>query len=719
MARTGGAVLAMLLLIPVLPLVQAQDGGDAGDAGPREMATDATDDVVVVTQEGTSQPDPLTVRPSVDLTAFTMEERATDFVWVLSVTELGADQDSASLQNRYWIDFIEGDDHWRIEVDMNPDSLLAFGQVRQRDPANGNFVIVAGFEPEVDPDAATITAVVEREVFRDENGAPPFPGKTFTDFNVQAYGERIFADGFNINDQQVDGAYLMDRMPDDGVADEEWPIVFGVEQTGHAFLQSHEPYRFSNGEATTFVFDIQAVNLGQEPDRFELSFSSAPADWDVRTPQSTINVEANETVEVPVVVRTVFSHDHGRTQTILMEAQSVSDPASVGRIEFGIHYPEIPQPTGHHDEIWFHSEDFSDSTLGAFGTVFGTAFGQEGDARLFMNAAEDPESDDGVAVQGNRCGFSQNTSGVAITFCWTIELEPGLKLGIDMDMEDIGTIQVPISTVLPMPAATLEGNLEYLAPPEEDEFFFFREGTPVARIEAAPPEDIDAATSRTLSADIVPLEEGDYIEYAPNAGLRLQLRLRTERPDNPLFGPGDLPAVEPGATARLPLDEYEDPVDDVFGGGGAVELFTDEPEKFVNPGEVRLYEVALNNNGPLEDAFKIDLAGSNIEWAQVLTGNTMTISAGDQATVNVAVQAPDGTPDGERADLILEAASATDPNTRALLRLLTTVDTTEDHPDDSEAAEGIAPPAEDTPGLPLIAGVLVLAAAAMVRRRRL
>jgi hypothetical protein len=67
----------------------------------------------------------------------------------------------------------------------------------------------------------------------------------------------------------------------------------------------------------------------------------------------------------------------------------------------------------------------------------------------------------------------------------------------------------------------------------------------------------------------------------------------------------------------------------------------------------------------------------------------------------------------------LHAVKTDDPNVRSLIRLLATVDTSQDHPDEADQVEGLSDSltGKDAPALPWV-GTLAALAFIAIRRRR-
>jgi len=719
--RAGGllrAAVAALMIGVLLPGVQAQEPGSIGVL--EDPAEDASFQAM-----GQSQPAPAAVAAAVDLVGLTVTEDEPGFLFTLAVRELPQDTSSGEVLTRYGVTFRHHDVEYRVRVERQvlPGSAPAsFTRLERYDPGQGTWFTTTVLSATEDPSAASLSVHVPREILLDASGAEPYPGRALESFWALSMGVLRFAD-IDIMGTRAD-ATVQDRMPDTGEGAVPVPVVFGIAQTGHARLESLEPFRASNGEATTFVFTVTARNIGQEEGRFDLAAPQVPSGWDVRTP-GTITLPAGGSQDVPVVVRTPFAHAHGSRAAFVLEMTSQADPGSVGRIELGVYYPAIPQPAGHHDTLYLHSIDYGEDPLGlAFATVFGTVFGQDAQHVAYMNAAEEDGVDAGTPVGGRHCGMSTGGNDtVTSEYCWTIPLSPGLQMGLDFDLTRTGSITVPIGSVLPLPAARIHGEVYYLAPLEEGEFDFGRfnrETTVLATIETSEAQEVGVDGEAVFEADIVPTPEGDLIPYQRGGVLALDLVLATARPDNFFLGPRVYPELRPGGTLDLPLLEYEDPVDEAFALAGDIVLeAVGEQEKAVNPDKTVVFEAMLRNEGGLEDTFRLALVGSNQAWGRIVGPEKVAVAAGEESLVTVAVTVPPDAVHGDRADLVLEAAGSHSIDARALLRLVAKVDTETDLPDEAEAVLAVeAAHAKDTPGPALALAALAILGLAARRRQR-
>lgn len=710
---TAARPLLLLALLLVAPAAAGQ-GDMAATAGPPvTILEDPSGDVRAVVQ-GQEQTLDGSVRPSVDFTAIDIGESPLNLEFRLRIASFEDLGHEAENGRAYRLQFDHGDRSYYVEM-ANAEGVRGFYLRADLYSRQGTTV---GWIEQVDAERLDANNAfvlrVPRELIPTGLGAPPSLGTVLT--NISAYSSvvaslrhPIYAEGVEIGP-----FWAGDDIPDSGVG--AYAVRLGLGQTGHIHLTSDEPFRSSNGEASTFIFSVRAANRGMENDQFAIKVVGAPSGWDVRGPSERITIPASETIEFPVTVRTQFAHEHGAARSFVLELHSLTDPGAVGRVELGIRYPAVPQPAGHHSTLVFHSWDSAedDAFAGVFAQAFGLVFvGADLSKAAFMNTDAEAGNDDHIPVDGGRCAAGLGgTVIVNVTYCWRIRLSPALELGLDFDMNALGTIQVPIGALVPSQGAHVEGYIRVRAPPA-GEFEFDRAATTVAWIQPVGDVPIGPAGDVRLEGVVVPAPGGDYVPYLKGSDLELLLNVTLDRPDNFYLGPGDAPKLLPGGWMDLPLVEYEDRVQQTFGAGGLLRLTADSAQqRLANPGSTAVYNITIHNDGPVEDAFRLDVAGSHADWASIMTGDAVTVGAGSKQRIVVAVQVPGDALDGERSDLILQAMSASDANQRALLRLVTTVDIDATHRDDLGLAQVDG---KDSPLAPL--GILLVGLLAVARRR--
>jgi hypothetical protein len=733
-SRTAGLVALLLAasLTAMLPTSLAQEAADA--TAPLPLLEDPAGDSA--TKADPAPPvtmPPGTTYDTLDLRALTAVETPTEVQLTLAVTAIDPNALQIVLSSvEYLVRFQHGQAYYsvRIFAYATPGGGAQYiGQLETFDPARPDDfgAYVAGVPVTADSAARTLTVTLPRDLLIDEEGSPPYPGRLLEGFTVTA----SFLGGGTI---MINGQFVstlpgvVDRMPDAGAGLVPLPFQYGIVQTGSLRLSSEEPFRSSNGEATTFVFRVNATNLAPQEQLAEFVIVGAPAAWDVRTP-GLVRLPANGTQEFPVIVRTAFMHAHGSATAFNVELVSQDDPSSVGRVQIGLRYPKIAQPAGHHNTVYLHDIDTTgDPAAMALATALHLAVGGDIGRFLYFNTAlpEDDDQDSSTPVTGRACDTQVlDNETVTTTYCWEAPLLPGLEMGLDLDLATQGHYKFPIHSLAPLPGARMQGELVYYPPlPEPDPnspepFIIFPEPVTIALLDPSARTEVGANGDATFEGTITALEAGDLITYQRGAYLGLEISLLSARPDNTFLGPRLEPDLVPGGELTLPLLEYEDPVDESFQALGSVHLLLDgESHRDANPGDTLVYRVTVHNAANGSHAFQALLVGSNLAWARIVEDPTFRLAAGDSRGLTVAVTVPEDALDDDRADLVLEVTARDDISARGIVRLVTTADTDAEHEDEASLLGSDAHKAKDTPTVALVPLLAVLAAVAWATRRR-
>jgi hypothetical protein len=725
-------LLAAALLLPLAPAAHAQ-AAVPGEAGLR-ILDDKPGDVALSVS---GQPaDPSGRWAAADLKSLDVLETADDFTFTLAVGSLKASPEAPLAESTFYdIGFLHKDRQFDISIFRQVVGGANYGaELQAYDPALDRYDPLSSFQDvDVNVDAGTMAVTFGRDLFLDHSGNAPHPEVPFTRWHVLAAGgTNAFVFGPNsricVSSSLCTGspgANVSDAMPDQGNGTTDLAIRYGIVQSGHARLGSEIPTRASNGEATTIVYQVQARNLAGANESFQLAASALPAGWEAKLPAERVTVPGNGSVLFPVLVTVPFAHQHGTYQKFLLEMKSLRDPSSVGRIQLGIRYTQPPQPAGHHNVLWLHSQSFStDPALSAANSAFGNPV-----TGLYMNAGppeEDPY-DAKIDVAGQ--AYGQDIVPPIATYEWSVPLAPSLELGLDFH-PGTGNVSLPLRTTLPMLASQLAGHLVYIPSRQEEPVrgadFGSRAGEVIlADLNPDPPVDIPAnSQANFLHAAIAPRPEADYIPFAKGAGLRLDLEVSFTRVDGvgASFGPHDAPLVQPGGILDLPLDEYHDKVVQAFASNRTLALEAKgAQDRTTNPGKQVLYNLTLSSRAKAPMQVNLEFTGTHLLWVKLLepTQLPLRLQPNETRTVQVAVKVPLEADKGDTSDIVLSATEATDLNVRSLVRLYTTVDTAKQYPDDAaligEIEGGHAK--KKSPGIELPLLAVGLLAVALGRRR--
>lgn len=414
-----------------------------------------------------------------------------------------------------------------------------------------NIQFVASLDCTFEVATNTYNIDIPRELLVDENGAPPRQGTGLTNIYTRAYTQGSSFGGPDPTNpqEQTDMLVVSDLMGFDEPATLDF-IFGGATSNGPVELSSESPYRASNGGAATYRFEVDAINRGESTMRFDLEFDGVPESWKVERPNGTLVVDAGSVSSFPVFVTTPFGHQHGGHEVFQLTIRNQNNPDIWSTLELGIHYVTVPQPSGHHPTLWFHSEAFSES-LRTVNSVLG---GQGGD--VWMNALE------GEADGGDQFFPVQGWTGTPTNnvYRWSICLKPSLLLGLDMNLTELGSIELPLQSPRGYDEVTMEGRLIHLGP-GSTVFTCFqsqygdRDETEIATVDPIGPLNVGSSTT-FFEGTVTPLAAGDFIEAEPGSMLVLELEA-TAVGTVPLAGPESLDLM-PGGFITLPLDEFYD-----------------------------------------------------------------------------------------------------------------------------------------------------------------
>lgn len=734
----GALVLAVALTVTAyLPGAAAQQAVALLDDTPGDMQT------VVA---GNSAGPPGGRFAASDLVALSVEETLTDLTFRLQVASLSASPEVPLFEStRYTVNFAHEGVVYRVMLFRmaTPEAAEYGGRLYVLDKGRDAYSPLEALVVSADPSSNTISAAVPRVLVLDREGAAPFPGRVLSGFRAESSSLGLSDRPVWLGPagyQEMAPTGVRDAMPNAGNGTLDFAIRLGLQQTGDARLKADVPARASNGEATTFVYPVNATNLGPAQ-RFTLATAGVPSAWQVDLPSELVEIAANTTVILPIVVSMPFAHQHGAFEGFTLEMSGLDDPTDVGRVQLGVRFVQPPQPAGHHDTQYLHT--FMPDGQDQFSQAFTTVFGFDPNQMYFNTLTPDEDPNDskmpvgGFTIGGGMTGVP--TVPPTTTYTWTVPLSPGLALGLDFDLARVGDMRIAVNTVVPMTGATLTGRVVHTIPDARDcdggfgrdrdeecryDDYFFGAGTHVtaATIGPSAAQDVGANTNgATFQAPIVATPAGDYLPFHPDATLGLMLNLTFTTVD-PFVGPDTAPKIA-GGQIVLPLLEYHDPVDQVFSTLSSLMIAVrGEQQRLVNPGKTALFDLELMNHGDGTASYDLELTGPNQQWAQILGDRRVTIQGGASRSLGVAVTVPPKAFDGDAADLVLAAVDTRDPAARTLARLVATVDTEAEHPDDAALVPGLESrlSKKDTPapGLPLTVLALAALALAFSRRRR-
>jgi hypothetical protein len=480
---------------------------------------------------------------------------------------------------------------------------------------------------------------------------------------------------------------------------------------GHIFMRMQAPYRFSNGLATTYLFEAQVYNLEAMADDVVLQVSEIPPGWDVRAP-AIASFEGAGMQTIPIAVTVPFSHQHGSNHLMSLTAVSQLNQSAAIDQPFGVIFADPPQPAGHHNTLWFHAED-------PCGEDFA---GGQGCPRLYMNAAQDPEplyrnsrwvdevsSGSGVMISAS------NPAAPAKAF-WDVRLAPSLRVGLELDAAKEGTLKFALRTGYDWTARI----------DAEVVLYDFASGSHTQLLQGSI-TDVALAAGTAKSIDITMIITADKLRYSPAPGQGLLLRINATD-ESGLPGnakPGNVFFITDESTLSLPLLDFHEDVD--LAGLEFSNLQIDrisERLKAVNPGKTTVFEFNVTNLGTGRATLDWTIAGPDhfVGWAKAAP-STSHLKANSSGVVIVRADVPKSAVDGETAELLLVGTSRQDANVQVFGRLVVAVREGADIPDEATAANALVGDAvsandkqKESPGPGLLAALAALGL--LVRRRR-
>lgn len=650
----------------------------SSSAGAAPMLTDRTGDQQFVV-EGNPAPAPPGFE-HLDLVGLDVSEDESDLLLTLDVSRDPRDTDVRGVQDTaYFVDFtVEDQDYQAFGTweSLQNDPPVFHANLRRYNPNSAEFEVIQGLNFTFHETEPRFTLQVPHSALRNRADQLATQGDAITGFRVSS--------DFLLHDFLV-GAYPIegsDFMPDDGVGTGSWALLFGPAASGTARLTTNQTYRVSNGEATTLFFPMQATNTADHGDDFEFSALRLPEAWRVSFPGGVLRLEAGESLAIPILVTIPFFHEHGVFTNFDLVMQSRSDPLSQASIQLGVLYTEVPQPSGHHPDVYVHH-------LNNGGRIFNTIAD-------FPNSSADPDAPP-----------ARESSGSVWTSIWEYALVPTLEMGIDGDLNATGSALFTVQSKVPF-----DGQIG-------GEFTLSSaEGAPVVVLQIVPTAvTLAAGQQADVAAEVVALPASDYVPFVAGTRMDLEVRMTTMTPALHFV-------VSPAmvkASFHLPLFDYHDQVATTFTSLTGLEMRALGPQEVkVNPGETKVVQASVTNHGQSSGKFRATVTGDNAAWAEILGSSEFTLGAGETREIGVAVRAPADATTGSVADIFIHVESTRDAGVRSLVRFLVEVDAAVEQEDESALASDLDKADKKAAPGPSLGALLALVAAMaiLVRRRR-
>lgn len=680
-------VIAAAFLLPLVPLPAAS----AQTVGTMHLLTDEKGDTVLESGVPGAPPTPFAVNgqtDGTDLIALDVTEQDDSFSLVLTVAGLKGQFGSNSLTTFDWRDV-----QYSVSTFYQSGQFGSFSQsVLYRADENG--VERAGIlNLTVDVEKATLTSIVPKVYLLDGQKRTPSLGDALTDVKVTAESTSF---RFSITGERP--ASVHDAMPNSG---DGAKLVFGHgdAQSGHVFLRTADRVRVSNGGATTFVFQADVINNGSTEDDIKLAVGELPEGWNA-TVQSPLKLGANQQKSLAILVSVPFAHAHGGYSSFNLTATSSRDPNSRASLRLGVLHTPIPQPAGHHGELYLHAMNLNS---GLFSQVF-----------PFTGAYFNTESTHTNEPEGVNPNNFNSGSG------WRLPLNPSLQIGVDFDINRTGLLEGSINVrsqgtgsvsakLLLMKASDKGGN--------GDSATVLAEGK-------GQKLTYDLQKPSPFKIVLVPTPESDYIPYAKGQNLLLIISMKDDGfPGSGFccFGGQTGPVLNvKDFKMTLPLNEYNDQLTGFADVASALDIKADGPVvKTGRPGNVMTYAFDLVNGGSTPMEVKLDVAGNDAKAGTLVPRGTLSLPPHGTQRVTLGVSIPFESAEGQELEVLVFAHAQDDPSKMAIARTHTLVSKGASAGDDeAQVLQAAREKQNTTPGPGALIALAALGALAVGLRRK-
>jgi hypothetical protein len=391
---------------------------------------------------------------------------------------------------------------------------------------------------------------------------------------------------------------------------------------------------------------------------------------------------------------------HGGYSSFNLTATSSKDPASRAVLRLGVLHTPIPQPAGHHSELYLHTQNLNS---GVFAQVFPF------NGAYFNTESVHTNEPDGV----NPNNFN-NGNG------WRIPLNPALQMGVDFDLNRTGLMECSIMTRA-QGTGTVIAKLALTRPSEKGTN---SEGTIVLAEGKGQKITYDLQKPSPFKIVLTPTQDADYIPYAKGQNLVLTITMKDDG------FPGSNFCCIAGQTGpilnakdfkmTLPLNEYNDQLAGTADVTSTLDIKADGPvEKTGRPGSVMTYAFDLTNGESVPMEVQLDVAGNDAEAGALVPHGTVTVPAHGTQRVTLGVAIPFEAAEGQVLEVLLFAHAQDDPSKMAIARTNTLVSKGASASDDeAQLLQAAREQQNKTPGIGMVGMTALILAIAAGRRRR-
>lgn len=594
----------------------------------------------------------------------------------------------------YWVEFRYRNEVFHVSIE--PDLFVSdsggpvidrtwVNLYRETATANPPWALITTGISVVDISANTFTGIIPLSQVAASDDFVPGPGEPLDVVAVAAY----FDEGpDSVHTQPREGANVplgnLASRDDSAFAPGSLVFVPGI-GNGALALATQNRIRFSNGEATTYHWPLSIQNRLTTPVEATLS-ASGPSELALRLPDL-VTLKAGEAKVVDIFATVPFVHEHGGSRVISLAVDGGSEHAGM---DLEIRYLDVPQPAGHHPQLFFHRKN--------------AGGGQSGAVWMDTVAETERPHDEQMQMEFVQCGDGDTLrSAVGLEF----SLSPALLIGVDGRLQETATLTGTLRVSQAMPASTLVAHLMTYNPLGR-----WENRVPVDETSGHMPLAQVVGGSDIPFALEVPLPpELDLLGPASGLNLLTHVAVCEDGSGQSEFS-RTLGAVDQGLyfldgmAMVLPLNEYHDVIP-LSAQNGPL-LTVDEAQKRIVPGGDVLWDVRVAGNASRYEAelFGVSSTSATLHTASVGAGGILPVS----------LRVPDDARPGDVLEVILSVHAEGDEQASSAIRLSAVVDAAGS--DESEAVKALGSPARGSPAGSLPAAVLALVFLAVALRRR-
>lgn len=588
------------------------------------------------------------------------ETRGTQFLAVIRVQPSPAEVNEDELFRPYEFYRLEGQS-WRLQFRMDP---------------------VAEF------DQGLFHMHVPYERIQDLEGFPISPGDVVTPLALrsQYHAGGVYFDpnrDIDPGEERVQQQRYNDmvEIPADAV------LPLGVQEVTDILLTAATPVKFSNGGGS-FHWELEIRNLGDEPHVLHREWM-ASEDVELEAP-AFVSMEAGETKVIHLYATLPSRHEHGGEDEVV--SIGYFDGPIGARTEVAVRYLLVPQPAGHHDTVYLHGW-----ASGAPGRE-DIAFPDGG----VINTQEFYEGWEASGVEAS-VGVCRTSAGGANSIEWIFRLSPGLRIGLDAEMDKTGLLEFSFESGLPL-AGELWARLQ-LRSLNNGEKATLREADEWTAVQDV---QLEAQSSQSFVIDLPMPPELDRVEpqtNMPNLFLNI-LVCPTEQAEQVLLA--DQFVMATNLRAKLPLVDYKE-VLDVSPTIDGLMLSTESVPVEAEAGRAILFEIAMDAQpGP----YSLAVVGPDAQRFELLSKDHVEGST----TAWVAAFVPEDSKAGALIQAFFLVSDDEAPDRTALLPLA--IEVVEDaERDDSAEIANLRNAGDRATPFPLVSVLGLLLIVGILRRR--